>query len=87
MRDFFDDVEPNLKNRLSDVYDEMLVLREHRASLLEPYGLGRTDELLDKILSGKIAEHPAYDHYLAVQSINQELEPMREKCQKILEET
>ncbi|MDH3974673.1 MAG: hypothetical protein OEV42_10390 [Deltaproteobacteria bacterium] len=86
MRDFFDDIETGLKTKLSGVYNEMLALREHRAGLLEPYDLGRTDELLDKIKSGEISEHPAYDHYLAVQAITKELEPMREKCQKILEE-
>lgn len=87
MRDFFDDIGDDLKDKLSNVYSEMIVLREHRASLLEPYQLGRMEELLEKIKSGELEEHPAYDHYLAVQVINKELEPMREHCKKILEES
>ena len=86
MRDFFDDVEENLKEKLSDVYREMIILKEHRASLLEPYALGRIEEMLGKIENGEIAEHPAYDHYLAMLAINKELEPMREECRKILED-
>lgn len=86
MKDFFDDIDEKLKNDLSGVYREMIVLREHRASLLEPYRLGRSDEMLEKIASGEIAEHPGYDHYLAMLAINRELEPMREKCRKILED-
>lgn len=85
MSDFFDGIGDELKDKLSDIYSEMIVLREHRASLLEPYRLGRTEELMEKIISGELPEHPAYDHYLAVQAINQELEPMREKCKQIIE--
>jgi len=85
MKDFFDDINDDLKGKLSEVYNEMLVLREHRASLLEPYCLGRQDELIEKIKNGEILEHPAYDHYLAIEAINKELEPMREECRKILE--
>ena len=85
MQDFFDDIEMDNKMELSDVYNEMIELKEHRRLLLEQYGLDRVEYLKEKIDNGEIEEHPAYDHYLAILSLNKELEPMREKCVAIME--
>ena len=85
MKDFFQDVNANIKTGLSEVYSEMIELKEHRRELLEPYCVDRVDDLKEKIDSGEIGEHPAYDHYLAILSLNQELEPMREKCATLME--
>lgn len=85
MKDFFQDVDTNIKADLSEVYSEMIELKEHRRMLLEPYRVDRVDDLKEKIDSAEVAEHPAYDHYLAILSLNKELEPMREKCAAIME--
>ena len=85
MKDFFQDVDTNIKADLSEVYSEMIELKEHRRMLLEPYRVDRVDDLKEKIDSSEVAEHPAYDHYLAILSLNKELEPMREKCAAIME--
>ncbi len=85
MQDFFDDIEMDNKMELSGIYNEMIELKEHRRLLLEQYGLDRVEDLKEKIDSGEIVEHPAYDHYLAILSLNKELEPMRQKCVAIME--
>jgi len=75
----------DVKKEMSEIYNEMIDLKEHRRLLLEPYRVDRVEDLKEKIDSGEIVEHPAYDHYLAILSLNKELEPMREKCVAIME--
>ncbi|MDT8318032.1 MAG: hypothetical protein RQ824_08595 [bacterium] len=85
MNDFFDSLDMDVKKEMSAIYNEMIELKEHRRLLLEQYRLDRVEDLKEKIDSGEIGEHPAYDHYLAILSLNKELEPMREKCAAIME--
>ncbi len=85
MKDFFQEVDANIKTELSEVYNEMIELKEHRRLLLEPYCVDRLDDFKEKIDSGEIDEHPAYDHYLAILSINKEIEPLREQCAALME--
>ena len=85
MSDFFDNFDMDVKKEMSEIYNEMIELKEHRRLLLEQYRLDRVEDLKEKIDSGELDEHPAYDHYLAILSLNRELEPMREKCMAIME--
>ena len=85
MSDFFESLDMDVKKEMSTIYNEMIDLKEHRRLLLEPYRVDRVEDLKEKIDSGEIVEHPAYDHYLAILSLNKELEPMREKCVAIME--
>ncbi len=86
MKDFFENIKGDLKIRLTEVYTEMLNLKRHRTALLEQFGAGSAEELIKKIEAGEVEEHPAYENYLAVLSINSEIEPLRERCRAILEE-
>jgi len=85
MSDFFESLDMDVKKEMSTIYNEMIELKEHRRLLLEQYRLDRVEDFKEKIDSGEIGEHPAYDQYLAILSLNKELEPMREKCVAIME--
>lgn len=49
----------------------LYALRESRKALLRQYAVAGEAELLEKIRSGEMREHPAYDHYLSVLIIEQ----------------
>jgi hypothetical protein len=46
-------------------------LREHRNAVLAQYGASDEADLLGQISSGALAEHPAYEHYLAARVLEQ----------------
>lgn len=52
-------------------------LRFHRTSLLEPYGVTDAVALLERIYAGELAEHPAYEHYLAARTLEETRETVR----------
>lgn len=52
-------LEVELASRLS--YET----REHRRQVLDAMGVADEAALLASIVAGQIAEHPAYEHYLA----------------------
>jgi hypothetical protein len=54
-------------------------LREGRKALLSRYGVEDEAQLLAKIRSGEIAEHPAYDHYLGALTMEQGRMQLREE--------
>jgi ABC-type Na+ transport system ATPase subunit NatA len=47
----------------------LLELRDSRARLLASHGVEDEQQLLDRIASGALAEHPAYEDYLGARSI------------------
>ncbi|HJW55640.1 MAG TPA: hypothetical protein VJ577_10240 [Burkholderiaceae bacterium] len=49
----------------------LYTLRESRKTLLRRYSADSEAALLEKIRSGEVAEHPAYDHYLSALIIEQ----------------
>lgn len=62
----FDDAE--MIETLSRVTYE---LRENRKLILDQYELEDVQLLLNKITSGEIAEHPAYEHYLSANILSE----------------
>lgn len=86
MKDYFEDLDSTVKEKLSAVYNEMLAIKSHKRALLDQYGVDRVEELMKKIKKGEIDEHPAYDHYLAILALDNELQPLREECRTFLEE-
>lgn len=55
----------------------LLELRDSRARLLDRHGVENERELLERIASGTLAEHPAYEDYLGVRSIGALREAIR----------
>lgn len=47
----------------------LIELRESRLSLLQRHGCGDEDELMARIKSGALPEHPAYEDYLGAKII------------------
>lgn len=47
------------------------VLRESRKTVLKQYNAADEEDLLEQIKSGKVAEHPAYEHYLSALILEQ----------------
>lgn len=54
-------------------------LRESRKALLKQYDTEDEPQLLDRIRSGAVAEHPAYEHYLGALVIEQGRMQLREE--------
>ena len=45
--------------------------RVHRTNVLEAFNASNAEELLDRITRGEVAEHPAYEHYLAARILTE----------------
>jgi len=54
-------------------------MRESRKALLKGYGVDEEAQLLERIRSGEVAEHPAYEHYLGALIIEQGRMHLREE--------
>jgi hypothetical protein len=60
--------------------------REHRRAVLDAVGAADEGELLARIRRGEIAEHPAYEHYLAARILADTQQAAREAISAKLEE-
>jgi hypothetical protein len=54
-------------------------LRESRKALLKRYGVDDEEQLLERIRSGAVGEHPAYEHYLSALILEQGRMQLREE--------
>ena len=62
----------------------LIELRENRLSLLQRHGCGDEDELMAKIRSGTVSEHPAYEDYLGAKIITQTRAALRRELRDYL---
>ncbi len=65
MNSFFDHLDPDTADEVQRLSRLAYELREHRRQVLAAAGAADEDALLARIRSGELAEHPAYEHYLA----------------------
>lgn len=65
MKNYFEGLDHDDAELIESLSRVVYVLRENRKSLLDQHGVEDEPALLDKIKSGEIAEHPAYEHYLS----------------------
>lgn len=65
MADFFENLDPQTADEIERLSRLNYELRENRQALLDLYGADSDIALLRLIQDGAIAEHPAYEHFLA----------------------
>ena len=83
MNDFYEGMPNEMALALKTALAEVNELKEHRRGLLEPYGVKSASELIEGIKSGAVPEHPAYDTYLALLSLEAGIGSYRERMERI----
>ncbi len=61
-------------------------LREGRDQILKKYEVSEVEQLKDKIFTGKLEEHPAYEDYLGLQILLSTRESIRKEIKDFLQE-
>ena len=69
MANFYENLAPEDVTALDTLARLLLELRESRDQLLARHAAADETELLERIRSGAVAEHPAYEDYLGIRSI------------------
>lgn len=77
MAGFYDNLSPEDVTTLDRLARLLIELRESREALLSRYGVTNEETLLKKILSGELAEHPAYEDYLGTMVVHTTREAIR----------
>lgn len=65
MKSFYEGFQQDDAELIESLSRVVYELRENRKSLLEQYEATDEREILDKLTSGVISEHPSYEHYLS----------------------
>jgi hypothetical protein len=65
MNPIYDALPPDAAAELQPLSRLIYETRENRRAVLETVGASDEQELLNRIAAGDVAEHPAYEHYLA----------------------
>lgn len=86
MADFFDTFEPDEAMQLERLSRLIYELRENHKQILANYGVTDEIALLEQIYTGKIAEHPAYEHYLGARILSGTRETVRAVVAECLHE-
>lgn len=69
MNNYFEDMPIEAASMLEQLSRLQYELRENRNKLLQPYAVADEEALLQLIVAGSLAEHPAYEHYLGAHSL------------------
>lgn len=77
MANFFENLEHGAATELELLSKLIYELRENRNAVLRPYGAEDEAALLLQIQDGAVAEHPAYEHYLAARILADTRETVR----------
>lgn len=86
MANFFEKLDPEDALRVDRLAKLAFELRENRAALLRAYTVADEAELLERIRSGAVAEHPAYEHYLGARILAETREALRAELGEVLQE-
>jgi hypothetical protein len=86
MANFFDNIDPTDAIALEQLSRLIYELRENRSAILQPYGVADEIELLERIYTGAIPEHPAYEHYLSARILVDTRETVRMMMAECLKE-
>lgn len=77
MADFFENLDYDEAAELDLLSKLIYELRENHHAVLRPYGAADEAALLQHIQDGAVAEHPAYEHYLAARILADTRETVR----------
>ena len=84
MADFFDNMDFEDAELMQQLSRLMFELRVGRDTLLKQYDVADAAALLEKIRSGAVPEHPAYDHYLSLAVLDETREAVRAELKDFL---
>lgn len=65
MDNLYTGLEYQQASQIESLSKLMYELREHRKALLAQYHVADELAMLEQIYTGKLGEHPAYEHYLS----------------------
>ncbi|HET9701069.1 MAG TPA: hypothetical protein VFP70_09125 [Burkholderiales bacterium] len=86
MANFFEKLDLQDAERVDRLAKLAFELRENRAALLRRHGAADEAELLERIRSGAVAEHPAYEDYLGARILWETREALRAELGGLLTE-
>ncbi|MBD5804493.1 hypothetical protein AZOA_39360 [Azoarcus sp. Aa7] len=86
MANFFENVEPTDAEQLEQLSRLVFELRENRDAILKATGASDEIELLERIYTGTVAEHPSYEHYLSARILADTRETVRAMLTECLKE-
>lgn len=86
MANFFENVEPSDAEQLEQLSHLVFELRENRDAILKANGASDEIELLERIYTGTVAEHPSYEHYLSARILADTRETVRAMLTECLKE-
>lgn len=86
MSNFFESLDPDDAAEIDQLSRLAYELRENRTAILRPHGVEDEAALLQKIRTGAVAEHPAYEHYLAARILADTRETARAVVSQYLKE-
>lgn len=86
MSDFFEHIEFETATQIEQLSRLAYELRENRNAILEHHGAADEAALLQRIQAGEVAEHPAYEHYLAARILADTRESVRAALAERLKE-
>ncbi|HEY9380820.1 MAG TPA: DUF6516 family protein [Burkholderiales bacterium] len=84
MANFFDKLPFETAAGMEQLSRLMYELRDHRAQLLAQYEAADEAALLERIGDGRVAEHPAYEHYLGTCILTTSRDAVRTELQAML---
>lgn len=85
MKSYFEGLDHDDAELIESLSRVTYVLRENRKTLLEQHGVEDEQALLDKITSGEISEHPAYEHYLSARILVDTRNSVRDELNHVLQ--
>jgi len=85
MKSYFEGLDHDDAELIESLSKVTYILRENRKLLLEQHGADDEQALLDKISSGDIAEHPAYEHYLSACILASTRNEIRDELSKVMQ--
>ncbi len=86
MNSIYDAMPPDAATEVQLLARLIYETRENRRAVLEAAGADSADALLEHIAQGTIAEHPAYEHYLAARILADTHDAAREAMTQMLKE-
>mgnify|MGYP000568954540 CR=1 FL=1 len=86
MANFFENLDPETADELEQLSRLNYELRENRRALLGAHGADGDAALLRLIKDGAVAEHPAYEHFLAARILAETRETVRALLDERLKE-